>query len=124
MDSANDRTLRQLNLFPMLRAYSTFPFPSSRGFGVSAGFRSIVRGRESRHHQLPGSPGTPQGIVTILVSRRMQSIYPRAIALVEQGIIDVRTLVTHRFPLERTADAFSLVAALSDGIGRAMIELT
>lgn len=71
----------------------------------------------------PAAPARRKGL-TILVSRRMQSVYPRAIALVEQGIIDVRTLVTHRFPLERAADAFSLVAALSDGVGKAMIELS
>ena len=35
----------------------------------------------------------------ILVSRRMQAVYPRAIALVDQGIIDVRTLVLHRCTL-------------------------
>jgi len=35
----------------------------------------------------------------------------------------VEPLVTHRFPLERAADAFSLVAVLSDGIEKALVEL-
>ena len=72
--------------------------------------------------QFPAAPARRKGL-TILVSRRMQAVYPRAIALVDQGIIDVRMLVTHRFPLERTADAFSLVTTLSDGVGKAIIEL-
>ena len=71
----------------------------------------------------PAAPARRKGL-TIIVSRRMQAVYPRAIALVKQGIIDVRSLVTHRFPLERTAYAFSLVASLSDGVGKAMIELS
>lgn len=71
----------------------------------------------------PAAPARRKGL-TILVSRRMQVVYPRAIALVEQGRIDVRTLVTHRFPLNQTPEAFSLVAAISDGIGKAMIEIS
>ena len=36
----------------------------------------------------------------------MKHTYPRAIELVRGGLIDVRSGVTHTFPLERTADAF------------------
>ena len=71
----------------------------------------------------PAAPARRKGL-TILVSRRMQAVYPRAIALLKQGIIDVQSLVTHRFPLGRTPDAYSLVASLSDGVGKAMIELS
>jgi L-iditol 2-dehydrogenase len=61
--------------------------------------------------------------LTILVSRRAQHVYPRAIGLVEQGLIDVRTLVTHRFPLRRAAEAYELVASVQDGVVKAMIEI-
>jgi L-iditol 2-dehydrogenase len=44
--------------------------------------------------------------LTIKLSRRMKHTYPRAIRLVESGRVDVRSLVTHRFPLERVAEAF------------------
>lgn len=46
--------------------------------------------------------------LTIRLSRRMKGTYPRAIRLVESGMIDVRSLVTHRFGWERAAEAFAL----------------
>jgi L-iditol 2-dehydrogenase len=70
----------------------------------------------------PASAARHKGL-TILMSRRMKHVYPRAIALVERGVIDVRTPVTHRFPLERAAEAFELVASLQDGVVKAMIEV-
>lgn len=60
--------------------------------------------------------------LSILLSRRMKFVYPRAIALVERGLVDVRRLVTHRFPLERAGEAFELVASLRDGVVKAIIE--
>jgi L-iditol 2-dehydrogenase len=47
--------------------------------------------------------------LTIKLVRRMKHTYPRAIRLVAEGLVDVRTLVTHRFPLERTAEAFGVL---------------
>jgi L-iditol 2-dehydrogenase len=45
--------------------------------------------------------------LTIKLSRRMKHTYPRAIRLVETGRVDAGGLVTLRFPLERTAEAFA-----------------
>jgi L-iditol 2-dehydrogenase len=53
--------------------------------------------------------------LTIKMVRRMQHTYPRAIQLVESGRIDVRSLVTHRFPLSRAQEAFE-VAKRREGI--------
>jgi L-iditol 2-dehydrogenase len=61
--------------------------------------------------------------LTLLVARRAKHVYPRAIALVQRGVVDVRTLITHRFPLERAAEAFELVATLQDGVVKAMVEV-
>jgi L-iditol 2-dehydrogenase len=44
--------------------------------------------------------------VTIALSRRMNNVYPRAIRLVEQGRVDVSSLVTDRFPLRQAGKAF------------------
>jgi L-iditol 2-dehydrogenase len=59
--------------------------------------------------------------ITFLLVRRMKHTYPRAIELVEKGWIEVRSLVTHRFPLERSKEAF-LTAAKREGI-KVIIEM-
>jgi len=53
--------------------------------------------------------------VTLVLVRRMKEVYPRALRLVEAGAVDVQSLVTHRFPLERVGEAFE-VAAARDGL--------
>ncbi|HEY5156942.1 MAG TPA: alcohol dehydrogenase catalytic domain-containing protein [Anaerolineales bacterium] len=53
--------------------------------------------------------------LTIKLVRRMKFTYPRAIRLVESGRVDVRSLVTHHFPLENALEAFS-VAQRRDGL--------
>ena len=59
--------------------------------------------------------------LTLRLCRRMKHTYPRAIALVEQGRVDVRSLVTHRFPLEQAQQAFE-VAARREGL-KVIIEI-
>jgi len=44
--------------------------------------------------------------LTIKLARRMKHTYPRAISLVEHGLVDVHSLVTHRFPLTEAKPAF------------------
>jgi len=44
--------------------------------------------------------------LTIKLVRRMKHTYPRAIALVERGSVDVRSLVTQRFPLTEAKHVF------------------
>lgn len=61
--------------------------------------------------------------LSILMSRRMKFVYPRAISLVARGVVDLGVFLTHRFPLERAAEAFELVASVSDGVVKAMIDL-
>jgi L-iditol 2-dehydrogenase len=46
--------------------------------------------------------------LTIKMVRRMKFTYPRAIQLVESGKVDVRSLVTHNFPLDQAQQAFTL----------------
>ena len=53
--------------------------------------------------------------LTIKLVRRMKAVYPRAIELVKTGLVNVRPLVTHRFPLEEAESAFS-VASNREGI--------
>ena len=53
--------------------------------------------------------------LTLKVSRRMKHTYPRAVRLVVEGLVDVRSLVTHRFPLEKTLEALG-VAGRREGL--------
>jgi L-iditol 2-dehydrogenase len=53
--------------------------------------------------------------LTIKLVRRMKNTYPRAIELVSKGLIDVRSIVTHRFPLAEARDAFR-VAERREGL--------
>lgn len=62
--------------------------------------------------------------LTIKLVRRMRHTYPRAIRMVETGIVEVRSLVTHTFPLGRIAEAFEMVAAYDDGVLRAVIQVS
>jgi len=62
--------------------------------------------------------------LTIKLVRRMKHTYPRAIRLVQTGMVDVKSLVTHTFPLERIAEAFEMVAAYDDGVLRAVIQVS
>ena len=67
-----------------------------------------------------GSVARRKGL-TIKLVRRMKHTYPRAIDLVSKGLVNVRSLVTHRFPLEQAAEAFR-VAERREGL-KIMIEI-
>ncbi len=62
----------------------------------------------------PAATARRKGITFVMV-RRMKHTYPRAIELVERGVVDVRSAVTHRFGLEDSPAAFAL-AARRDGL--------
>jgi L-iditol 2-dehydrogenase len=49
--------------------------------------------------------------LTILLSRRMKEVYPRAIALVRSGRVDVRSVVSEIFPLADVGKAFEVAVA-------------
>ncbi len=60
--------------------------------------------------------------LTILMSRRMKHVYPRALRLAGCGLVDLRGLVSHRFPLQRAAEAFQLNTGYHDNVTKVMIE--
>lgn len=53
--------------------------------------------------------------LTIKLVRRMKHVYPRAIDLAQGGRLDLDSLVTHRFPLDRAGEAFE-VAERREGL--------
>ena len=62
--------------------------------------------------------------LTIKLVRRIKHTYPRAMRLVQAGLVDINPLATHRFPLDRIAEAFELVAGYKEGVLRAVIEIS
>lgn len=60
--------------------------------------------------------------LTIKLCRRMKHTYPRAIRLVESGMVDLQALVTHRFPIDEYEQAFA-VAVRREGL-KVVIEPT
>lgn len=60
--------------------------------------------------------------LTMLMARRMKHTYPRALALVQSGRVDLEGLVTHRFPLNRVPEAFRMNAAYGDNVIKTIIE--
>jgi L-iditol 2-dehydrogenase len=73
------------------------------------------------HLAMKASAARRKGL-TMLMSRRMKHIYPRAIGLAERGAVDLRGLVSHRFPLKRAVEAFQLNAAYEDQVVKVMVE--
>jgi len=57
----------------------------------------------------PASATRRKGL-TIAMVRRMKHTYPRAIALAAAGKVDLRSVVSHRFPLSQSREAFELAA--------------
>jgi L-iditol 2-dehydrogenase len=71
--------------------------------------------------ELNASTARRKGI-TIIMSRRMKHTYPRAIRLAETGRVDLRGLVSHRYPLKKSPEAFRLNTAYEEEVVKVMIE--
>jgi L-iditol 2-dehydrogenase len=75
---------------------------------VKPGGRVILAGIPADDRtSFPASVARRKGL-TIQLVRRMKFTYPRAIQLVASNQVDVRSLVTHHFPLDKAQEAFSL----------------
>jgi L-iditol 2-dehydrogenase len=79
---------------------------------VRPGGRVVLAGIPSDDRtSFPASLGRRKGLTIALVRRMNEDVYDRGIRLVETGRVDASSLVTARFPLERTAEAFELAVA-------------
>jgi L-iditol 2-dehydrogenase len=61
--------------------------------------------------------------ITIINVRRQNKCTQAAIDLIASGKTNVDFMITHRFKLEQTQDAFDMVAQYRDGVVKALIEL-
>ncbi len=62
--------------------------------------------------------------LTIRLVRRMKHVYPRAIRLVQSGRVTFSNLVSHRFSLAQTPEAFALNTAYGDRVVKVLIDHT
>jgi L-iditol 2-dehydrogenase len=70
----------------------------------------------------PASTARRKGL-TILNVRRANLTFERAVRLVESGIIEVASLITHTYPLEETPRALDDFLAYRDGLVKACVEI-
>lgn len=61
--------------------------------------------------------------LTIAMCRRMKFVYPRAIALVTSGRVDLRSLVSHRMPLSEVNRAFEMNVAYEQDVVKIALHL-
>lgn len=55
--------------------------------------------------------------------RRQNHCVRPALEMIARGEVDIRIMATHRFPFEKTKEAFELVSSYGDGVLKAMIDL-
>ncbi len=61
--------------------------------------------------------------LSIMMSRRMKHTYPRAIHLADEGKLDLEDLISHRFPLAETPQAFAKNFAYETGVHKIVIDV-
>ena len=69
---------------------------------------------------MPAAEARRRGL-TVRFSRRMGEVYPRAVALVAGGRIDVMRLVTHRFSLDGVPEAYAMHARGEPGLVKSLV---
>jgi L-iditol 2-dehydrogenase len=60
--------------------------------------------------------------LTLTWCRRFRFNFPTAIELIASGAVDVDALITHRFPLERSNDAYELVSRFDDNVLKVSVD--
>jgi L-iditol 2-dehydrogenase len=71
-------------------------------------------------YTLPAAEARRRGL-KIKFARRMGEVYPRAIQLVAAGKVDVESVISHRFSLDETPEAFRLHAEDAPGMIKSLI---
>jgi L-iditol 2-dehydrogenase len=60
--------------------------------------------------------------ISLQFIRRQVDCVEQTLEMMKNGLISIDNMVTHRFPFERTKEAFDLVADYRDGVMKAMID--
>jgi L-iditol 2-dehydrogenase len=61
--------------------------------------------------------------ITIQFVRRQNHSVEQSLEFMSTGKVDINNMITHRFPFEKTKEAFSLVEEYRDGVMKAIIDI-
>jgi L-iditol 2-dehydrogenase len=53
----------------------------------------------------------------------MKHTYPRAIRLMQRGMVDLHSMISHRFPLEQAPEAFASNVDYQEGVIKIVIDM-
>ena len=77
---------------------------------------------------LPGLEHVPISVLEIVDNEldllgvfRYANIYPQAIQLTGMGLVDVRSMITHKYSLEKTGEAMNLAYSRADGAIKVLV---
>jgi L-iditol 2-dehydrogenase len=60
--------------------------------------------------------------ISLQFIRRQEECVEEALEMMRSGLINIDRMITHRFPFNKTKEAFDLVAGYKDGVMKAMID--
>lgn len=89
---------------------------------VKPGGRIIVVGIPEFDRWALNVEDTRRREISLHFVRRQVNCVQKALYLMETGKIEVKTMITHRFPFSRTKEAFDMVAGYKDGVMKALID--
>ncbi len=61
--------------------------------------------------------------LTIRLARRMKHTYPRSIRLMQRGVLDLHSMISHRFLLEQSPEAFARNVDYQEGVIKIAIDM-
>lgn len=89
---------------------------------LKPGGRLIVIGIPETERWSLSADGTRRKEISVFFVRREVDCVGPALEMMKSGKINIKSMITHRFPFVRTKEAFDLVAGYSDGVMKAMID--
>ena len=95
--------------------------PAQSAEGTRPGGKVIVTGIPSDDSMVMKAGTVRRKGLTIKLVRRMKHTYPRAMSLVQTGLVDLKPLITHRFAFERVVEAYETAASRADGVLKAVV---
>ncbi|MFH0842374.1 MAG: alcohol dehydrogenase catalytic domain-containing protein [Bacteroidota bacterium] len=89
---------------------------------LKPGGKLIVVGIPETERWSLSADNTRRKEISVFFVRREADCVGPALEMMKSGKINIKSMITHRFPFIRTKEAFDLVAGYSDGVMKAMID--